>query len=335
MAEIEVTPTEPSEGDAAATPTEAPPPSESSVNPPDAVADAASPPATAPDGGGTIAENIGEEVPVTAPTDWPANWPEIMAGGDPKKLARFKRFGSPVALGNSWLASQQKIGADDIFRAKPEGDDEAALNEWRAQAGIPEKPEGYLEKMPNGLVIGEGDEAKVESFLAKMHAADVSPAHVHEALGWYYELQEQEVTEQAENDKGDRETAETDLIADYGPQYRPNVNTVKNFFNAMAPKGFLDEMAASRMHDGTLMGNNPEFWKFMVGTAFDLGYEGNTVTPNTGETVMQTLQSEYTTLTAEMANTKGPYWNGPESEAKQARWRELSDQIDKQKSRAA
>ncbi|KKK94520.1 hypothetical protein LCGC14_2682000, partial [marine sediment metagenome] len=246
-------------------------------------------------------------------------------------LNRYDSFGNVV---KALMATRQKISSGEMLKAKPDGEDEAALNEWRAQAGIPEKPGGYLDKLPDGLVIGEGDEARVESFLAKMHAADVPPSHVHESLKWYYELQEQQATEQAEADRTSRAQNDDTLRSEWGPDYRANLNGIHALLATHGNEELTERLFSSRFADGLPLGNDPVFLGFLSAVSREMNPHG-TVVPNTGETVMQTLQSEYTTLTAEMANTTGPYWNGPNSESMQARWRELSDQIDRQKSRAA
>ncbi len=334
MAEVDVT-TEPSAGGAAATPAEAPPPSESSANPPDAVADAASPPATAPDGGGTIAEDTGEDdVAPESPANWPTNWREVAAGGDKKTEQYLNRYNSPANVVKALMATRQKISSGEMLKAKPDGEDEAALNEWRAQAGIPEKPGGYLDKLPDGLVIGEGDEARVESFLAKMHAADVPPGHVHESLKWYYELQEQQAAEQAETDRTSRAQNDDTLRSEWGPEYRANLNGIHALLATHGNEELTERLFSSRFADGLPLGNDPVFLGFLSAVSREMNPHG-TVVPNTGETVMQTINSELAQLQTEMADTKGPYWNGPESESKQARLRELYEMQDKHKGRAA
>ena len=92
---------------------------------------------------GTIAESDGDGT-VVAPADWPADWREKLAGEDTKFLGRLKRYQSPQSFAKSWLDAQSKISA--AKPEKPSGDDPEALSKWRASVGLPEAPEGYLEK---------------------------------------------------------------------------------------------------------------------------------------------------------------------------------------------
>src|SRR3990167_9965143 len=102
--------------------------------------------AAAPDGGKPLAlGGGGEDKPVTTPADWPENWPDVMAGGDAKLAAQYRRYHSPAAIGKAFVSLRQRMDSGELARARREGAPAApavkqALTEWRAPAGIPEKP---------------------------------------------------------------------------------------------------------------------------------------------------------------------------------------------------
>jgi len=299
-------------------------------------------PSGAPAGGGGAPEptaigeggDLGPEgEPQAIPANWPGNWREIMAGGDAKALQRLNRYASPANVWKALQASGAKISSGELLRAKPDGTDEQALNEWRAQAGVPEKPEGYLEKLPDGLVIGEQDQGLVDSFIADMHAADTPPALVHKALSWYYGNQEKMTQQLDAADKQNKATAEDTLHADWGPEYRPNINGVLNLVAAHGAEGLIERMVGARTLDGHKLGNDPEFWKLMVALNREVNPHG-TVVPTAGQTAAQTIKSEIADLEAKSADTRGPYWNGPQAEAMQARLRELYDMESRQQRKA-
>lgn len=318
-----------------------------------------SPPATAPAGGGappsgagthspspdsanggapapTLADGGGEPEPQPSatPASWPANWRDIAAGGDTKALQYLSRYNSPANVVKALMATRQKISTGELLRTKPDGADEQALNEWRAQAGVPEKPEGYLEKLPGGLVIGEADQPRIQSFIQDMHAADAPPDLVHKALGWYYANQEKEAAERAEADRAFRAKAEDEMRADWGPDYRPQLNGIRNMLDSHGTPELRERLFGARMGDGTPLGDDPAALRFLSAIARELNPHG-TVVPAAGQTATQTIDAEITVLEAEMAQAKNPpagsYWK---SDAKQARLRELYDMRTRHKARA-
>ncbi len=126
----------------------------------------------------------------TATTDtgkgsWPENWRELIAGDDKKELQYLQRFSAPADYHKSGVEARKKISAGEFAKplakdAKPE-----EVQAWRQANGIPEKPEGYFEKLPNGLVIGEDDKELFASFATDMHALHAPPAMIHKAVEWY------------------------------------------------------------------------------------------------------------------------------------------------------
>lgn len=309
----------------------APPPSPAA--PPASAAPTPPPVAGAPDGGGTksLAEGGGgDDKPQVVPATWPDTWREILSAGDQKFLQRLTRFNSPGNFAKSWLAAQQKISSGELIKAKPDGKNEEALNEWRAEAGIPAKPEGYLENVPNGLVIGENDKPLVGAFLADMHTADAPPEFVHKALSWYYANQEKMLEERFNGDRTHRQQGEDELRAEWGPEYRPNLNGVHALFKTHAPAGLLEEFFSARMANGTLLGDHPGVLKFFAAVSREVNPHG-TVTPIEGKTQIETIATEKEALRKEMADNRSDYWK---NETKQARWRELDEMEQRHKQRA-
>ena len=76
----------------------------------------------------------------------------------------------------------------------------AQIAAWRAESGVPAKPEGYLDNLPHGIVIGADDKPMVGAFVADMHAKHAPPDLVHTAIGSYYKIQDIVHAERAEAD---------------------------------------------------------------------------------------------------------------------------------------
>ena len=257
-----------------------------------------------------------------------------MAGGDAKMEQRLTRFASPLNVYKSWAAAQQKISSGEMIRARPDGTDPQALNEWRAQAQIPEKPEGYLEKVPGGLVFGEAEKPIVDTFLKSMHDKDAPPAFVHEALTWYKQNQEQQIAARTESDKANRVTNEESLRSEWGPEYRPNLNSAMSLLKTYGNEEIANKFFAARTSDGNLLGDDPQVLRMLVSLSKELNPAG-TVVPAPGQNIAQTIDSELESLTAMMKNRNGEYYRGAKAEGHQARFRELIDMKQRLSGRAA
>lgn len=268
----------------------------------------------------------------SAPPDWPDDWRERAAGDDEKLLGQLRRYSNPKNLIKSWREQREVVSK--MPPKKPEGDDAEALKAWRQQAGLPLEPKEYIAKLPEGLVIGEEDMPRIESFLTDMHSADVPPPVVHKALEWYYNTQAQALVERQAADKETRTKAEDALYQEWGSELKPNLNGAQALFDAYGNEGLRERFYSARFPDGTLVGNDPDALRFLVSLSRELNPQG-TVVPATGTSVMQTLQQEKTQLETEMADTRGQkydYWQNP---AKQERYRFLLNMEDKHNSRNA
>lgn len=285
---------------------------------------------------GTIATgNDGGDKEQAVPANFPTNWKEIMAAGDEAGLKKLNRYQSPGNFFKAYRALEQKIGTGELVRSKPEGEEndpafKTALNEWRAQVGIPEKPEGYLERVPDGIVVGEDDKPVIESFLKDMHAADMPPAQVHQALRWYYNNQENMAVQRLEADKANRAKNEDVLRAEWGPEYRPTLNGIRSLFDTHGSKDLLNQLFSARMPDGSPLGDNIDVLKFLANLSREVNPHG-TVTPIEGKTALETVETELEGIEREMKDNRSDYWT---NERKQARWRELDELRTKHKKRA-
>lgn len=315
----------------AATPTPSAPPSAPEPSP--APNGAAPPPNTPPEGGGTLIEGAGEggEGGPT-PGDWPDNWRDIASGGDQKTKQYLSRYASPANVVKALMATRQKMSAGDLIRAKPEGDPndpqvKQALQEWRAQANVPETPDGYLEKVPDGLVFGDADKPILEGFLQDMHAKDAPPAFVHSALQWYKGFEQKQAEEQAVADKSRRARADDDLRSEWGPEYRPNLNGAIDMLKTHGPEGLADRLFSARMADGTLFGDDPDTLRFLVALNRQINPHGVIPTPDSPQG--KAMISEMETIRKAMGDSNSDYWRGPKDASgetqMQRRYRELTE----------
>lgn len=250
----------------------------------------------------------------TVDPTWPADWREKMAGGDAKKLAKLSRYASPVAAVEAGLSAQAKISSGEYKSplgkdAKPE-----EIAAWRAENGIPEKPEGYTVKD-----VPEGDKEAIKTFLNAAHGANMSGDMVNASIGAYYSMLEAAKAARENQDIEIQKTSEDALRAEWGNEYRINQNLYKNLLSGLgveAEKNFVH----GRLADGTPIGSSPEVLKFLVGLARERNPVG-VVTPS-GVATDSSVQSEIDSIEKTMRENRSAY---NKNEPLQARYRELLD----------
>lgn len=284
----------------------------------------------------TIVNDAGDKDNVVVMADWPADWREKLAGDDKKSIDRLKRFAAPSDLLKSYRQLEQKLSSGELKRAAaPENATPEELKAWRAEVGVPETPEGYLEKLPKDLIVGDDDKEMIDDYLKQMHAANASPDQVAANLKWYTDFHERQQTQQAENDRTFHDTSVEELRGEWGQEYRGNVNMVKNLL-ASAPEGVAENILAARLADGTLFGDNPNTLRWLAGLAREAN-PIHTVTGASGANAMKSVEEEIGKLEGMMGNKRSEYWTGPNADKNQARYRDLVAARDsgKAKGRAA
>lgn len=283
----------------------------------------------------TIAEDPGK-VESDVPPAWREDWRQAFAGKNDEALKTLNRFKTPEGVWKAYESLRQKVSSGEYTRTKPQTEDADALKAWRAEIGLPETPEGYLDKLPDGLEIPGEDQPLVDKYLERMHAEGASPKHVHDGLAWYYETQQALVEERAEADKEFRARSEDELRSEWGPEYRGNLNGMRSMLESYGSAGLQEEILTARTDDGTMLGDHPGFLRMLVNLSSEINPQG-IVTPTLGEDRMASIETRIAELEAEMGDTKarsGPdsYWN---NQSKQEEYRRLLELQDKHKTRAA
>lgn len=189
------------------------------------------------------------------PPDWRASF-----GNDEKTQKLLGRYASAEAFGKAHLDAVARISSIKAPLKEGASDEEAAA--WRKDNGIPEKPDGYFEKLPNGLVIGEDDKALFSEWAGNMHKLNIPPSAVASTVQWYYQMQERETQAQQALDRQQQSEATNALRAAWGRDYSENINLVKSFM------GGLQEETASMFMDATLpdgrrLMNSPEIVQWL------------------------------------------------------------------------
>jgi len=190
-----------------------------------------------------------------------ADWRAPIAGDDTKFLSTLQRFENPEALGTSFREAQQTIRAGNIQKPLGEDPTDEDVAAWRTANNIPLEVEGYLKNMPEGLVLGDNDKEIFNAYLERVHGKNASPEIVHETLAWYNEFVEMEQDAEAVLD--DTHSTETNdaLRAEWGSDYRPNINAIEGLIASTFGKDAAEQLLNGRYKDGRAFMNDPDVLK--------------------------------------------------------------------------
>jgi hypothetical protein len=248
-------------------------------------------------------------------TDWRAG----IAGDDTKFLSKLGRFTDPAQFGNAYREAEQKIRAGDIGPTVPgEGATDEEIAAYRTEAGIPLEAAGYLENLPEGLVVGENDKELMLDFMGALHSANAPPEIGHKAIEWYTGFEERMQTAQLESDTQDAKDTTDALRESWGSDYRTNMNLINGLLKSTFGDEASELLTNGRFADGKGFFNSTEI---MTGFA-NLARLANPVAPliPNDQTAVAGLHDEIAQIEKYMSTKRSEY---NKDEPAQARLREL------------
>lgn len=259
-----------------------------------------------------------------AVADWPADWREKASGGDSKKMQRLSRFTSPQALADAFIATQNKLSETRPLLPKDAKPEELAA--YRQALGVPEAPDKYD---LSGIEIDAAEKASIDKFLATAHGVHMTPDQVRASIDAYTKISEDARNDRLAQDSTAKEKAEDELRAEWGNEFRTNINLITNFLDA-APQGLRDKLLHGRLSDGTPIGSSPEALRFLASLALKENPSG-VVVPS-GVATESAVEDEITKIEKTMRMNRAEY---NRDEKMQARYRELLVWREGQKARRA
>lgn len=249
------------------------------------------------------------------------DWRQQLAGGDEKLAKRLERFTDPAGLLKSWRAAEQKISSGEFKRATPpENASEDEVKQWRYENGIPDAPEGYSDiKIDEKLYNEEEDKPYLESFYKYAHEQSIPKPYVEKFLGYLFNNRKDQFDKIAEGDAEDKTSAEESLRAEWGGDYKINMNLMSGLFDGVSPE-LKESIFDARLSDGTKLVNNPDVVKFFVTQAREIN-PAATVVPNSGgANAAKSIDEEIADIQKFMQSNREEYFK---DNAKQERYREL------------
>jgi hypothetical protein len=274
------------------------------------------PPAIAPNGDPAVPPPQDQSKPA-GPTFAPT-WRADIAGADDKAIKALERFATPQDLAKSYFEAQAKIRSGELAKPLPKDATPEQVAEWRKGNGIPEKPEGYFEKLPNGLVIGEDDKPMFDAVATKLHARNVPPEVIHDLAEWYYGSQNENIRAQQAADAAAKPALEDALRETWGADFKANANVYASYI-AGAPKEVQDTLKSARDAEGNFILYKPEVVSWLVAQAREINPAAH-ITPSGNEGTVQSIQGEIDSIEKFMRTDRTAY---NKDEAKQARLRQL------------
>jgi hypothetical protein len=255
----------------------------------------------------------------SAQTAQNANWRDAFAGEDDKFKSQLERYSTPEDLGKAFREQRSTISSGNLKQAPDENATPEDLAAYRAANNIPAEASGYLDNLPEGLVLGDDDKAIFEDFAGAMHEMNVEPAVMHKVIDWYNGFAEDQQDQMAEMDNGHHQETEESLRAEWGTDYRANINLVGSLIEGTFSEENASAILNARDAEGRAIMNIPGVLEGLASIQRQI----NPVTqlaPKTGGTAQQTLEDEIADIEKFMRDDRAKY---NKDEKSQARLREL------------
>jgi hypothetical protein len=311
----------------------------------DAAAAAAA--AAAAPGAGTIAGGAapkpGDGAP-PAPATFPDKWREELASGDAAFQKVLERYTSPKAFADAHRALVAKVSSGElknVAKAPPADATPEQIAEWRKEAGLPADAKGYVDAivLPKGVVPGEADKPLLEGFAAHAVKANMPADAYNAAVGWYFENLDAQNKATAQADHKFAGEAVRTLEAEWGPAFAENQNRIGALF-ADTP-GVADILFNARDSKGRIIGNIPEVNRALA-QLHKTAYPAYTPTTADNHASSQAVATEMGQIESLMGDPRSKYNEKSSSgqltegaQAMRSRYRDLINQQEKNKARAA
>lgn len=240
---------------------------------------------TAAEPAGTLAETGAidpapqEKTPAAEPAKepaksaWPENWRDQMSGGDEKVKNLLARYTSPDALAKAFKEQRDALAkkpAKEEVSDLPENPTPEQLAAWRKAKGVPEKPEDYEFEVPEGKELSDGEYEILMDFAKTMHDGNMPAETVKKISSWFLNYEETIAQRNAEKAYQARLDTEEKLRAEWGGDYKANVNLMANVLQEHLGTGAKDFLGQQLM-DGTRLGDNETFIRLMAEVARKVG----------------------------------------------------------------
>ena len=217
-----------------------------------------------PSGDGATDASSGDGATTGTTTTGDADWRDEFAGDDKALRAQIDRYATPADFGQGHMSAVNRIQQGFRQPTLPDNATDEDRVAFRKEMGVPDEASGYIESMPEGLVIGDDDKQGFDSLAAFMHEQNATPEQFHNIAGWYNEYQEKQQAEVADEINQYNATSEDTLRKEWGTDYRANMNVGLNFIEQNMSEEAVDNLSGAVGGDGMPLLSNPAFLNFLA-----------------------------------------------------------------------
>ena len=206
--------------------------------------------------------------------NWPENWRDQLAGGDDKLKNLLNRYTSPDAFAKAFKELRTAYDSKKPAKAEevelPENPTEEQLAAYRKAKGVPDRPEDYEFEVEEGRELNDGEYTIFMDFAKHMHERNIPASMVKEVSSWFLDYQEIAEQKAAEMAYQARQQTEESLRAEWGPDYKANVNMMANVLQEHLGSR-TQELLAKQFTDGSRLGDNEMFIRLMADLSRKVG----------------------------------------------------------------
>ena len=282
-------------------------------------------PASIAETGAAPAENTNgsaaEAAVKTEDFSWPEDWRDKLAGGDDKLKNLLSRYTAPDAFAKAFkelrAAYDSRKPVKDEAAELPENPTDEQIAAYRKAKGVPEKPEDYEFEVPEGKELSDGEYDILMDFAKAMHEKNMPASAVKEISSWFLEYEDIVAQKNADNAYKARLETEEKLRAEWGGDYRANVNLMANTLQEHLGSN-ASAFLSQQLMDGTRIGDNETFIRLMADLSRKVGGSTAELYTTDVHTTGQGLETRKAEL-MKMMNDPDPqvrkkYW-GPDTQA--------------------
>lgn len=236
-----------------------------------------------------------------------------------KLLTRLKRFNTPADAAKALREHDKLLSSGQLKKGLPKNATEAQIAEWRKDNGVPETPDKYDLGLPKDADLNDNDVNMLAEWAAQAHAANATPEMVKAGAGAYLKMRQAVVAQMQEANSAAKKATEDELRAEWGQDYRTNVDGLGSLLTHMGSEA-MAALVGARTEDGVQLLNNPAVSRALAGHARTLGFVGATVVPAGGD-IGKGIDDELASLPkAYLENgEKNPaYWGSDRVQARKA-----------------
>lgn len=207
-------------------------------------------------------------------SSWPDDWRDRLAGGDDKLKNLLNRYTAPDAFAKAFkelrAAYDSRKPAKDEAAELPENATEEQLAAWRKAKGIPDKPEDYEFEVPEGKELSDSEYEIMMDFAKAMHETNMPADTVKKISSWFLEYEDIVAQKNADRAYQARQDTEERLRAEWGGDYKANVNLMSNVLQEHLGSKAGDFLSQPLM-DGSRLGDNETFIRLMADLSRKVG----------------------------------------------------------------